>query len=140
MAAVSSNNVRVRRHVSPHPIFLNVLQNKKSPVVVASGDFFHLHLQFCHQFVVRFGVFALEVLHEAATFTDLLDQTAAGGKILLVRAQVIRKFFDFFRQNRDLDLRGTRIRRMNLVLLNNALLLICIQHVVFRFQSLVSDP
>jgi hypothetical protein len=29
---------------------------------------------------------------------------------------------------------------MNFVLLNNALLLICVQHVVFRFQSPVDDP
>lgn len=36
-----------------------------------------LDLQFCHQFVVGLCVFALQVLHEATTFTDLLDQTAA---------------------------------------------------------------
>lgn len=43
-----------------------------------------LDLQLRHQVVVALGVFALEVLHEAAAFTNLLDETTAGGEVLLV--------------------------------------------------------
>lgn len=85
-----------------------------------------LHLEICHQIVVGLGVFTLEVLHELAALADLFDQTAAGAEVLLMRFQVFREILDFRRQNGDLDLRRTGIGFVCLVLLNDALLLLCV--------------
>lgn len=105
---------------------LSIFSMKKSPERV--GGFF-LDLQLRHQVVVALGVFALEVLHEAAAFTNLFDETTAGGEVLLVRAEVIRQILDLFREDGDLDLRGTRVGRMGFKLLNDALLFVDIEHV-----------
>ena len=89
-----------------------------------------LHLQLGHQFVVGFGVFTLQILHEAAALADLLDQTAAGGKVLLVRLQVVAQILDFFGQDCDLDLGRTRVRGVRLEFFNDALLFIRREHVI----------
>lgn len=89
---------------------------------------FDLDLEIRHQVVVSLSIFALEVLHELATLADLFDQATAGAEVLLMRFQVLGEILDFRGQNGDLDLRRTGIGLMRLVLLNNALLLLCVQH------------
>ncbi len=39
-------------------------------------EFYVLHLELAHELVVRFCVFALQVLHLAAAFANLFDETA----------------------------------------------------------------
>lgn len=89
-----------------------------------------LDLEVCHQIVVSLGVFALEVLHQAAAFADFLDKTASGAEVLFVALQVFREILDFRREDGDLDLRRTGIRIMSFVLLDNTFLLCCVEHVV----------
>lgn len=89
---------------------------------------FCLDLQLGHQFIVRFCILAFEVFHQAAALANFLDQTTAGGVVLLVALQVLRELFDFLGQNGDLDLRGTGVGGVRLIFFNNTLLLVWIQH------------
>lgn len=101
-----------------------------------------LDLELAHQIVVGLGVFAFEILHQAAAFANFFDETAARGEVLLVALQVFRKVFDFFRENSDLDLRGAGIGRMSFEFLNNAFLLVLRQHSlvgVFRPQCILAN-
>lgn len=63
-----------------------------------------LYLQLCHQVIVSLGILALQVLHEAAAFSDFLDEASAGREVFLVSAQVLREIADLFGQYGDLDL------------------------------------
>lgn len=75
-----------------------------------------------HEFVVGLRVFALQVLHLTAAFANLLDETAAGGVVLLVGLQVLDKFVDFRGEKGDLNLWGARVCGVGLELLNDFLL------------------
>ncbi len=86
------------------------------------------HLEFRHQLIVRFCVFALQIFHQASSLADFFDEPAARGKIFFVCAQVLGEFPDFFGQDRDLDLGRTRIRGMYLEFVNDTFLFIDVQH------------
>lgn len=96
------------------------------------GAVLRLNLQFRHQLIVGLGVFALQVLHEAAAFAYFFDEAAARGKVFLVAAQMLGEIADFLGQDRDLHLGRPGIRGVRLIFLNDALLLVGVQHVFFR--------
>ena len=87
-----------------------------------------LWVEFGHQLVVRFRVFTLEVLHLTAALANLFDETTTGGVILFVGLQVLDEFIDFRAQESDLDLWGSGVVGVGLKLLNQLLLLCCLQH------------
>jgi hypothetical protein len=78
---------------------------KKAP---DCSEAFALHFQFCHEVVVGFRIFALEVL--------------------LVALQVLGELLDFLGEDGDLDLRGTGVCGVRLEFLNDALLFFRGQH------------
>lgn len=90
-----------------------------------------LGVELRHQFVVRFRVFTLKVLHLTAAFANFLDKTTTGGVILLVCLQVLDKLIDLGTQESDLNLRRSSVVGVGLKLLNQLLLLCCLQHEIF---------
>lgn len=87
-----------------------------------------LEAEFSHEVVVRFGVFAFEVFHQAPPFADFLDQPAARRVVFLVRLQVLDELAHFRTQERDLDLRRTRVIRVGLEFFDDFLLLALFEH------------
>ena len=61
------------------------------------------------QLVVAVGILAPEVLEQPAPPPDHLEQAAARVVVLRVRLEVLGQVGDAGRQQRDLDLRGSRV-------------------------------
>lgn len=67
------------------------------------GDVIFEFEQF-NQFLVFFWLFLLEVAHQTAALTDLLEQALARGEILFVLLQVFSELEDFTSEHSDLHL------------------------------------
>ena len=85
-------------------------------------------LEVSNQLFVRLLVLALQIAHEAAAFRHFFDKTTAGGKVLLVVAKVLGELLNLLGEDRDLDLRRPCVRVMSLVLINELLLLVLVEH------------
>lgn len=72
--------------------------------------------------LVGIRVIALEVHEEVAALGDFAEQTAAGGVVFLVILQVVGQLRDLTREERNLDLGGTRVFLVRLVLSDDRLL------------------
>ncbi len=94
-----------------------------------------LDLQLGCEFVVAFCVFTLEVLHEAAAFTDLFDETTAGGVIFLVHFKMLAELLHFFAKDSDLDLRRAGVGGVGAELFDDLLLFVGLKHTGRRFLS-----
>lgn len=71
---------------------------------------------------VTLDVFALQVIEQATTLTNKLEQAATGMMILRVNLKVLGQVVDSLRHETDLHLGGAGIRRMNSGLFDDALL------------------
>lgn len=87
-----------------------------------------LNAQFCHEIVVRFRVFTLEVLHQTTAFAHFFDQTTARGVVFFVCLQVFDELGNLCAQEGDLHLRRTGIVCMGLKFFDQLLFLSCVQH------------
>jgi len=58
-----------------------------------------------YKLAVCFCIFTFQVLEEATTFSNFLEKTTAGAKVLAVGFKVSGELLYFFRKNRDLHLR-----------------------------------
>lgn len=75
------------------------------------------------------GVLALQVLEQAAALADLAEETLPGGEVLLVLEKVTGEVLDLGSEDGDLDLGGTRVLIVGLVLFDDALLLLLVEHI-----------
>ena len=62
-------------------------------------------------------VLTVQIRQVTSSLPDQLEQTATGMLIVLVDLEVLDQFVDSSSQQRDLNLRGPRIARVNAVLL-----------------------
>lgn len=112
-----------------HPVVRSSLDSKTPLGERGFGEgCLRLDLHLGGQFVVGFSVFTFHVLHQATAFTDLFDETTAGGVVFFVHLQVLGELFHFFAQNSDLHLWRTGVGGVGAEFLNDFLLLVWLKH------------
>ena len=74
--------------------------------------------QTCNQVLVALVMAALEVIEQAPAPVDHLQQSAAGGVVLLMAFEMAGELSDAFAQDGHLDLRRTSVLGMNTILLD----------------------
>ncbi len=78
--------------------------------------------QVCDDLTIAVNVFLLEVIEQAATFSNKLEQPTTGVVVLFVGLEVLGEVGDALGNESDLNLRGARIRFMSTERGNNPVL------------------
>src|SRR4029079_12010932 len=87
-----------------------------SSSVTCTADALFANSQLTNHFSITIHIVCSEVIEQPAPFSYNLEKASAGRVIFLVRFKMLGQISNAFAQYRDLDFRGTRIRRVNRVL------------------------
>lgn len=120
--------VREIKHRWVEPNVGSQIKRMKSLSANAGDGLFRFEIEISDEFRMSFFIFALDVFEKPAAFVHFFHESAAGGMVFFVVAQVSGQVFDFRSENGDLNLGGSSVVLMRLVLRDDILLLARSEH------------